>query len=259
LAAAGWLALGLALLAANLQLVGPETRRAVNLAGAGLLVAAGVWWLASAQARRTRTPPTFAVGRGEFTRARLDVSAGTADVQVRAFQGSSQLAVGQFASPRGPQLEGQGEEACLRLEKRYALPGLGSPWQAALAKGLPWALDLASSGGDFDLDLRGLLIERLEARSAWGCVDLTLPAQGQPQIEARLTLGDLTLRLPDGVEARLRVHGRLAAMHCDDHRLAEVAPGEWTTLGYATANQRCTLDLYLGGGDVRVLSATPPD
>jgi hypothetical protein len=254
--ALAWLVLGTALLAANLDLLRPEARQVVRLGWAGLLLAAGLWQLARGLARGTpNAPPTFAMARGDFARGELWVEAGAADVSVSAFAGASQLAVGDFPAAGGPALEARGETARVRLRVRDTLalwPGRG--WSAALAKGLPWALDLRSSLGDLTLNLKDLDVTALRVQSTLGHVDLTLPAAGQAEMRVRLRGGDLTVRVPEGMALRVKVSaGPLARVRPDARRFVQLAPGEWATPLYAASATRCTLALDLWAGDLTLV------
>ncbi len=257
LLAAALVTLGLALLASELELLPAHWAQPVAVGGPVAVMAAGLGlalWGWSGWRRPLASMASFAVERGAAECAELVAVTGGADLQVRSFGGSTQLAVGQFPGTLGPQVEMRGTAARLHLEPRLTTPYFGGPWSLALAKGVPWEFDLRSGGGHFDLNLRDLNVAGLRVHSAYGSVDLTLPAQCPAQFHVRLALGDLAVCVPEGVEVKLRlVLGPLVEVKVDERRFINVAPNEWMTPLYATTNQRCTLLVDMSAGDLRVV------
>ena len=244
------LGLGLALLVYNLS--GPPYEVG-GMAALWPAVLLGLGLPFFARWARGLQPPTFACERGESAAAELRVRAGTADVRVEAFAGASQLLVGRFPSPDGPRLERTGEVARLVMDQRAAAPLMEGPWTAALNKGLPWTLDLRASAGALTLDLRDCQVPCLDLESLAGPVDLTLPASGQGEMRLRLGLGDLTLRVPNGVGFKVRFQGGpLAALKLNGRKLVRVASDEWATSGYATAEAHYALTVAMGTGDLNL-------
>src|SRR5689334_20939503 len=92
--------------------------------------------------------PSFAIERGSYSTAHLWLDSGWADVQLDAFAGSTQLAVGQFPDYAGPQLKIKNGQAQLVLDHRAAKPFLVGGWTLSLVKTLPWSLTLRSQSGD---------------------------------------------------------------------------------------------------------------
>jgi hypothetical protein len=251
--AAALVGLGLLLLAYNISGPWPGAGAAaalwpalVILLGVGLPFVA--WWARGFQL------PAFACDRNSCEAAELWVTAGTADVRVEAFVGASQLAVGKFPSLAGPQVMKAGAVTRLVMDHRAAAPLLSGGWSAALNKTLPWSLQLRASVGGFVLDLRDLLVVKLDLESVAGPVDLTLPAAGQGEMALRLLLGDLTLRVPEGVGVKLKFEaGPLATLKLNGRRLVRLAADEWATPDFSTAPQRFALRVNMLAGDLKLV------
>jgi hypothetical protein len=248
-----FVALGGVLLASNLGVLPEPTRQVVRLVWPAGLVAAGLWLILTG-AERTQPPP-FAVERGQAGAAELVAATGTADLRVQAFAGTSQLVVGEFPGLHGPQVSVAEAATRVELAPRLAAPLLpGRGWSAALVKGLPWRLALSSSLGDLALDLRELNVEAARLRSTLGHVDLTLPAAGQCELDLRLALGDVTVRVPEETAVRIKLTaGPLATVRVESRRFVELAPGEWASPLFAVSPNRCTLALRLGAGELRLV------
>jgi hypothetical protein len=251
--ALAFLAIGAALLSYNLGLWPAGVGARVLAYWPVLLIALGVLILLTGRAALGFDLPTFAIERGEHVSARLGVPSGLSDVRVSAFAGASQLAVGKFPNQGGPRLNVEDGQAHLILDRRAAAPFLlgEGEWSVALAKGLPWTIEAHSTLGDFRLDLRDLTVPSLHLRSWAGHVDLTLPVAGPAEFEIRLTLGDLTVRVPEGAAMRIRLKaGPLTRVQIANPRLAQSAPNEWSTPDLPAAAQPLTLTVELTTGDV---------
>ncbi len=254
LAALALMALGVLFLAANLGLLRADVAWGLGVAGPALLIALGLLLLG--RARLSLPMPAFAIERAQLECGALEVRSGQTDLEVRAFAGASQLAVGYFPSHSGPRLASEGARGRLVLERRDAWPYYPGRWRVALAKSLPWSLDLASSFGDFELDLRALTLASARIRSMAGSVDLTLPAQGPAEVEVELSLGDLTVRMPDGAAVTLDVQaGPLARSRVAAPHLQRVSPGRWVTQAAASSPPEAlvVLRVRLGAGDLHVV------
>ncbi len=251
--AAALVVLGVALLASELNLLPAEWAQPVALGGPAVVMAAGLGLVVWGWSGWRQPLAPFAIERGAAECAELVAVTGGADLEVRAFGGSGQLAVGQFPSPRGPRVVARGATARVHLEPRLTTPYANNQWSVALAKTVPWAFDLRSGGGHFDLNLRDLSVASLRVHSAYGSVDLTLPAQCPAELRVRLALGDLAVCVPEGVEVKLwLIVGPLVGVDVDERRFINVAPNEWMTPLYTTTHQRCTLLVDMSAGDLRV-------
>jgi hypothetical protein len=182
---------GGAILASNLGLLAPAAQRAINiiwpaglvLAGLGLILVGGALWDGEMAG--------FMLERGEAEEADLVAAAGTADLRIEAMVGAGALAAGELPRPKQPKLVVRDRRATVRLEPLWGLPELGGArWKVALARGLPWRLDLGSSTGNLDLNLADLSLAALRLRSTFGDVDLTLPADGCGDVDLGLAFGE---------------------------------------------------------------------
>jgi hypothetical protein len=246
--------LGVAMLASELQVLPAEWARSLTVAGPVVVMLVGaalaLWGWPGGRA----SLPAFALERGDVVCAELVAVTGGADLALHAYAGASQLAVGRFPNTSGPRVDLDGTRARLTLDPRLVRPHLAAgPWTLAVARGLPWDLDLRAGGGHLDLDLRGLSVAGLRVHSAFGNVALTLPSYGQAELKLRLALGDLHVTVPEGLEVRLRLKsGPLVRLTMDERRFVNVAPNEWMTPLYPTTTQRCTLLVDMSAGDLRL-------
>ena len=249
-----FLALGLVLLAANLNLLPAAAQQALGWSWPVLLLASGLWLLLAGRAFG-RAEPTFALEREHYTAGELALNTGLADLQLQGLPNADHLALGHLPAPLSPTVTVADDSVRLRLAGRTALALLNNPaWSLALAPDLPWSLLAQSSLGDLKLDLQNVTLSAAKLRSSFGHVDLTLPARGQADLEVRLGLGDLTVRVPEGMAVRITVtRGRLATLVPDARRFVELAPGEWATPLFAVSPARCTLHVHLWSGELTLM------
>jgi hypothetical protein len=244
-----FIALGALLLVINLQLVPTSLRPYWPI----LLIVLGALIAWRGGPAHQAALPTFSIDRGDYKTAGLLAQTGSADLTLNAFVGSSQLMIGQFPAYAGPRTQTTGSRLIVQLDRRFATLFLTGHWQASLAKGLPWDMTLRSTLGDFDLNLRDLTLTKLDVRSWLGNVDITLPATGQGEAYIALIVGNLTLRIPEGVAVKLILNtGWLARATLDPHRFIQVSPTEWVTPHFSASPHRYALTLSLTTGDLHI-------
>src|SRR5687768_3686377 len=112
LLATALVAAGLGLLATELGVMPADRLPQAAVAGPVAVMAAGAL-LAGWGWSKPRPLPSFSVERGNAACGELAALTGGTDLQVQAFAGSSQLAVGQFPDRRGPKVQIQGTAARL--------------------------------------------------------------------------------------------------------------------------------------------------
>jgi hypothetical protein len=260
-AAVAMVALGGALLAANLGLLAPEAARLLNWWWPLALMAAGVLLIALGAERRAASSYAFVVEQQAVESADLLAASGTADLCLEAAGpatgGPAVLAEGEWPWADGPAVERTAHDASLRLERGWspaAWRGLSEQapaWHLQLARDVAWRLNLRTATGAAELDLAELAVAALKLRSTWGDARLTLPATVSSELDLGLTFGDLALQVPAGVEVKVRLkRGLLADLARDERRFIQLAPNEWGTPLYAAAARRCTVTVWLGVGSL---------
>ena len=249
-----FIVLGGVILASNLGLFTPEAQRVVDVIWPAAVILAGLGLiLAGGQVGTSQSAP-FTVERGEANEADLLVSAGMADLHIGAAGGASELLVGELPTSVRPKVVTHDGHTTVAIEPFWGLPSLGgSRWSMGLAKDPTWQLDLGSSTGKLDLDLRDVSLAGVRLRSTFGDVDLTLPTTGRAELDIGLAFGNLTVNVPEGLGVKVKLNtGALANVAHDERRFIRLAPNELGTPLYAVSSQRCTLTVWLGTGDLQL-------
>jgi hypothetical protein len=218
-----------------------------------LLILGGLFVLFTGRTAVGLPLPAFAIERGAYETAQLWLDSGLADVRLEAFAGSTQLAVGQFPDYAGPRLRAEGSQAQLILDHRASMPFLVGGWTLSLVKTLPWSLTVRSQVGHCQLNLRDLNITDLRLASMVGDIDLTLPANGEGEMELSLTFGDLILRVPEEMGVKIRLNAsRLVNLRLENQRFIQTSADEWVTPNFSLSSQHYRLSITLIGGSLWV-------
>ena len=116
------------------------------------------------------------------------------------------------------------------------------------------ALDLRVDTGASEtaLDLADLEVTELRVQTGASSTRITLPAHAG-RIRARIDSGvaATTIRVPDGLAARIRVESALGGVRVDRDRFPRVADG-FESPGYAEAVDAVDLDVRSGVGSIRI-------
>jgi hypothetical protein len=246
--------LGGVILASNLGLFTPEVQRAVEMIWPAGLILAGLCVILAGEQFWSSKSAGFTVERGAAEEADLLVSPGTADLQIEAASGEGELLAGELPLPMRPKIVTHEGHTTVEIKPFWPVPSLRvSRWSVELAKDLTWQLDLHSSTGNLDLDLRDVALEGAKLRSTFGDVDLTLPTSGRADLDIGLVFGDLTVTVPEGLGVKVKLKtGALANVAHDERRFIRLAPNELGTPLYAVSARRCTLNVWLGTGDLHL-------
>lgn len=138
----------------------------------------------------------------------LELSGHVGELEIEAGGASSRdLLSGKVPANSRLQVENSGSSALIWLEQK----GLGrlpfiSPkdaWELRLNPSVGWTLHLNAGLGEAEIDLTDLRVQELQLGGPSGEVKVKLPRRGQCVVIAAGHIDDLTLRVPDGVLARI--------------------------------------------------------
>lgn len=222
------IAIGVLLLLRNFLLIDFDVLRLWPV----ILIAIGFALLLRGDVILGKSQP-FAITRGSVERADLDIDAGIIDVRLSALRREERLISGQFSPRARPELNVHSGQADIRM-RRGLWPLWPSPsledWELGVARDLPWRMLISAYLGDIDVDLGDLQIEDARFVTGIGDVILQCAAEATGPIEARSTLGDVRISIPDGVPALIRLEpSRFCTVYVDPDRYQEVRPNLYAT------------------------------
>ena len=197
---------------------------------------------------------------GGAKRVKVDLHLGVGDLRLSALSDSSHLLEGYLNYPKrwgaAPHVSYRvsGGEGQLVIESRskpgWAIPftghSSGESWRLQLSREVPLSIELDAGASSSVVDLSHLQLESLRVKAGVGRLEVLFPAEGD-RMEAQVEggVGELVLRIPRSVAARIRIEGGLGTRQIDG-RFARLDDHTYESPGYATAASR--LEIVVEGG-----------
>ncbi len=195
------------------------------------------------------------------TRAEVSLVSPVGQVVVRASPTPDLLVGGTLIAPwpdRGKwTLDRVGDAARFNLtvDRQHGFPRAVWPDRSRvtveLAPSVPTALRTTLGEATASLDLSRLMLTELTVHGGAGRVTVILPARGQLVASISSGTGEVTVHVPAGMAARIRVEGRGAVDVVGDYQAEE---GVFTSPGYETAAHRVDLTVLANVGRITVLT-----
>lgn len=121
-----------------------------------------------------------------------------------------------------------------------------------VAGDVPVDLQVQAGAGDIRVDLSGMRVTAASVEAGAGDIVVVLPTpRGDVPVRIQSGAADITVDVPDGVEARVVVTGGAVSTDSTDGRL-RVEDGRAQTGGYATATDRVTVTVEAGAASVHI-------
>ncbi len=225
------------------------------------------------------------------TSATIEIDGGVGNLSIDGLANEARvLARGtlEYFQKQGPPerwMQREHERACLRLRARGAgRPWFRVPWLACTG-GTEWNVHLSpsvcsdisahSAGGNVKLDLAASAVSRVSVRSGGGSVEVRLPddatdlpvavetgagnvtvqlgvrTRGKSTLTASSGAGNVVVRIPPGLPARVRATSGLGKVVVDS-AFGPAGAHTYESPGYETAVDRLDITLRSGAGNVSV-------
>jgi len=125
-------------------------------------------------------------------------------------------------------------------------------WNIDLTPRIPLDIEVRAGVGDLNLDLSQLTVTRLDVGSGIGDTTVDFPlATGRTTAVLQSAIGDITVRIPEGVEARVTFSKLLASVDVFDRRLVRSGDA-YVTANYSAAADRLDLEIKLVIGNITI-------
>jgi hypothetical protein len=230
--------------------------------GPVLLIAFGIWFLSSVFfGSRSAEPEQATIPLAGTTRASLDIQPGDSHLHVDAGAEATNLLSGRFGGGLERRVKRDGDT--LQVSITPAPPGFwptmgwltrgSNEWKLVLNTEIPLSLDIQAGAGEAHIDLSALCVCDLLVQARSGAVQVILPSRVR-RTEAVIKSGvaAVSLRIPEGVAARVRATGGLMSALVDTHRFPRTDSGLYQSPNYETAESRVDLQIETGLGVVTV-------
>jgi hypothetical protein len=230
----------------------------VDYLGPLLLVALGIWLILG-------TLPRAQPSRGEELHLSLE---GAASASLRFDHGLGHFNLSSGARP-GELLSGafgggvyatstlKGDFQLVRLRTPHHpwgwMEGEGLDWDVHLCQDIPLSLKIDSGASSSILDLTELKVRELSLDTGASTTSLTLPGNaGSTQVDIDTGVSSLTVHVPEGVAARIRLKVGLSAVRIAE-RFVPLEHGLYQSADFEQAANRIDLTIDAGVGSVEIV------
>jgi predicted membrane protein len=126
----------------------------------------------------------------------------------------------------------------------------GESWDIDLTPRIPLDIEVRAGVGDLHLDLSQLTVPRLDVGSGVGDTTIDFPmAAGRTKAVIQGAIGDMIVRIPDGVGAKVTFSKLLASVDVRNSRFVR-ADDAYVTANYDTAPNRLDVEMKLVIGNI---------
>lgn len=234
-----------------------------NLIWPLFLIVLGLWVLwgvvVGPRSVETREVAIPLEGAGQ---ARVLIRHGAGRLHVNASAGSGELVAGTFSGGLDYRVRRDRDMLDVEMRVPSGFPHFAMPWTWGRGRMLDWSfglngeiplsLDLETGASDTRLDLADLRVTDLRLQTGASATDLTMPANaGHTRVEIRAGAASVTIRVPSGVAARIRVGGGLTGITVDQSRFPRMGD-VYQSPDYDTAPNKVDVDVETGVGSIDV-------
>jgi len=258
----------------SVQATTPANNRFVVGIVVGTLATLGVVAIARGTGAATRLAglPVAPVESRAYTqsfegadRANVRLQFGAGNLNVAALEpGTSNLATATFDGPSGYAPEATyrvrgntGELGYLVRDLKVGLPFLKaderSRLDVRLARNTPLALNVEAGASESLIDLSALHVTDLDLQTGVANTRVRLPqTAGRTNVSVHGGVTDLTVDVPQGVAADIRVSDGMASREIDESRFRRVSGGHYRSVDYDTASNKVDMEIDLGIATLRI-------
>lgn len=246
---------GLLLLLDNLNLLGDFNFW--STLGPILLIAFGAWLLLGFVAKPALQAEHVAFPLHGARSSSLQIKHGAGRLRISSGAPSDQLFEGDFSG--GVEIRGEPQGEQLNLTLAMPAPKLfwnwgqgGFDWRIALNPQIPLDLEVNSGAVDSNLDLSGLDVKRFVLKTGASNNQVILPSrEGVTQVRIEAGVSAVSIRIPEGVAARIQTETGLAGVTIDRSRFP-LHGGFKISPDYEAAARKIDLKVVTGLGSVDI-------
>lgn len=198
------------------------------------------------------------LGDARFLTATLGFGAG--DIKLNALPpGSASLVEGAFrggSNGVNSSVDRAGDRVSLRLERQgprwFFIGSVKEEWDVSLSPAVAIELTINAGASAIEADLGALNVTNLRLSAGASNVEVTLPAEAEHTF-ARMDVGaaNLTVRVPEGVAARVKTDTGVASVDVDEARFPRTGD-YYQSPDYDSARHRVEVEIKGGVADITV-------
>ena len=224
------------------------------------------WGLAAAGKGPVLHRETIAVSLGQATAARLEVNVGAGSLNLGAQAPPGLLIAGKLESRAGDsayeitESHVSGGRSVVELGsspgREFSFwPGQdpSEDWTLHLTPDIPTEVRVEAGAADIDLNLRDLILQRLEIEGGAADIEVVMPAAAGTT-EASIDVGAASLRItvPEGVAARIEVDAGLSSVRINEGRFPKASDEVYISPDFERAANRIDITIDAGASHVEI-------
>lgn len=229
-----------------------------------LLVVLGIWFLVGS---RTETSgfamEEGSVDLGDAERASIVIKHGAGRMKLDASAKEGKLVSGTFANGLNAQVNriNTGLDVVLKPNRRdfpemffpgYWIGGRGLNWDFGLAKEIPLNLVFETGGADTELDFTDLQVKDLVLKTGASSTEIKLPSKaGRTSFKLEAGAASVSIRIPEGVAARVETEAGLASISVDQNRFPKQG-GIYQSQDYESAPNKVDIHIETGLASIEI-------
>jgi hypothetical protein len=224
----------------------------------------GAWFIvAPKMGGRSMASEEVSIPLGGASRAELRIGHGAGRLTIRGGAGAQILASGSFAGGLDHREDRLGDT--LRCEMKVpsdlwlnfggpwiAGPGGAINWDVRLSDEIPMTVDLKTGAGEAKVNLSTSKAQNINLETGASSFEMILPARaGRSRVRVASGMASVSLRVPDGVAARISVQSGLASISIDQNRFPRSESG-YQSVDYDRAENAVDIKVETGMGSVDI-------
>ena len=219
----------------------------------GVWIVLGRFFVRSAETEHATIPLQGA------THARVVLKHGAGRLNIHAGASVSDLAEGDFSGGLDLRIRRDGDllDATLSMPSQsfpifWGPVGYSLDWTIGFNREIPFSLELKMGAAEARVDLTDLKVTDVRLQTGASATDLKLPTHaGFTRLRVESGAASVNVHIPQGVAARIRARGGLAAISVDSNRFPR-SGDFYQSSDYETAVNKAEIDIQTGVGAVDV-------
>jgi hypothetical protein len=256
------LVIGALLLADNLNLFGGLAVSVWQIIWPLALIALGIWvlWGTTQRGKHKGEEERRIVPVQDSSRAKIELDYGAGEVSVKHGAEPGTILSGKFEGGVETHVNRQSNTASIRLSNPAGFfwgpwnwgPSFRRRWSVHLSDQLPLELTVETGASDCRLDLTELRVERLHLDTGASSTRLQLPRRaGHTKVTGSSGAASVSIRVPEGVAARIRASGGIASISVDRNRFPRQG-SIYVSPDYETAENTVDIEFDMGVGSLEI-------
>jgi hypothetical protein len=221
------------------------------------MILVGAWFILSVYWRPASTEAeTFSIPLGPVQSVSYRFAHGAGQLEITGGAPAGQAIVGTSAAGMNKSSRVDGDRLDVRVEAGPSvIPFLGPSggvWRFRIAQDVPVSLTVESGASYQNIDLREVLVTRLQLKTGASSTNVTMPARGASRLDVESGAATVNINIPEMTAGRIQVEDNVTTVDVDTNRFPRLHSGLYQSADFASAADRAEIQIESGLGRVTV-------